>query len=133
VNMFGQNPVLHLNGDVTSLASDSYGDIGGRLDFLGGQRKFIVADGLPTPDLIVSAVIQGGNGFTMAGPGTLELTGSNANTYSGTVQVAEGTLELAKASGVAITGNLDVGDFLGSADTLRLLANNQIITTAPLT
>src|SRR5438105_7341793 len=61
VNMFGQNPVLHLNGDVTSLASDSYGDIGGRLDFLGGQRKFIVADGLPTPDLIVSAVIQGSN------------------------------------------------------------------------
>ncbi len=58
-----------------------------------------------------------------------------ANTYTGTTTVNAGTLQLGNTGGVAVPGNLVVGDSLGGqgankADVVRLLASNQIQPTA---
>jgi len=76
-----------------------------------------------------------GNGFTLNNTATSTVTfaGSSANTYTGTTTINGGTLILNKTAGVnAIAGNISVGDGTG-ADTLRLLAANQIVDTAALT
>jgi len=68
-----------------------------------------------------------------AGPGTLVLSGTTANTYSGTTYVNEGEVQLNKTAGVnAIAGNVTVGDGAGT-DTLQLLASNQIADTSVVT
>jgi autotransporter-associated beta strand protein len=77
-----------------------------------------------------SGIINGSGGLTKYGPGTMTMGGTDANTYSGTTTVNEGTLVLSKTSGVkSVTGNLVIGDASGS-DVVRLGSNNQIASTA---
>lgn len=65
--------------------------------------------------------------LTKIGAGTLKLSGSSSNTYTGATIVNAGVLELAKSSGNdAIAGNLTVGDGTGD-DRVILLSENQII------
>jgi fibronectin-binding autotransporter adhesin len=74
-----------------------------------------------------------GRGITKLGAGTLQFVGASANTYTGTTAVHEGTLILAKSSGVnAVAGNLTVGNGAGT-DTVRLGASNQIPNTTVVT
>jgi fibronectin-binding autotransporter adhesin len=92
--------------------------------------------------LDVQSIVSGAaSTLTKFGAGALLLRGSAANTYTGSTTVNEGTLLLGKSSGVAVPGNLVVGDGLGGTDTVgsstaggvdivRLLANNQILNTA---
>ncbi|HEY5311373.1 MAG TPA: autotransporter-associated beta strand repeat-containing protein, partial [Pirellulales bacterium] len=100
-------------------------------------RTFTVNDGASGDDLVISAAISDGNGIfnggiTKVGLGTMQFTGSTANTYTGTTTINEGTLELNKTPGVnALTGPLTVGEGslgAGGADSqvVRLLASNQI-------
>lgn len=68
--------------------------------------------------------------------GTLSLSGSSSNTYSGTFTVNGGRLQLGKSSGKnSITGNLIIGDGTGgsSADVVDLQSSNQIADTAAVT
>ena len=84
--------------------------------------------------VILSNVLATGTGaLTKDGAGTLTLKGAGANIFSGTTTVAGGLLELGKTAGViAVGGNLQIGDDTG-ADTVRLLARDQISDAASVT
>src|SRR5262249_39248318 len=81
---------LTLAGNVVTNAAATAATISGNVSMGAATRTFTVADGTPSPDLIVSAVLSGTGGLTKGGPGTLAL--SAANTYPGTTTVTAGTL-----------------------------------------
>ncbi len=90
-----------------------------------------------TGNTIVNSVISNGaraksGNLIQTGSGTLQLGGSSSNTFVGTVTVNGGTLLLAKTSGLAIPGNLTIGDGTGT-DTARLLGSQQISDTGAVT
>jgi autotransporter-associated beta strand protein len=122
--------ILNLAGNITSGASTNVATIVGRLS-LSNFPHVTVADGAAVPDLNITAAISG-TGFIKDGPGTLRLSGASANTYFGLTTIADGVLELQKTPGTtALNYDVLVGDGTGN-DTLRLLADNQILDTATL-
>jgi autotransporter-associated beta strand protein len=112
VNMSGTNS---LTGPITLAADSTIGVSAGQLTLSG-----VIGDG--------------GNGFglTEVGGNTLVLGGSAANTYTGTTTVPSGTLELSDSAGVAIPGNLVIGDGVHTA-LVQETAANQIADTATVT
>jgi len=76
--------------------------------------------------LSVSSNISGANKeLVKSGPGELVLYGAQANTYTGTTYIHEGTLVLNKSPGATAVRNIVVGDG-GGVDTLRLGQSHQI-------
>jgi len=74
----------------------------------------------------VSSNISGaGKELVKSGPGELVLYGSQANTYTGTTYLHEGTLVLNKTPNATAVRNIVVGDG-GGTDTLRLDQSHQI-------
>jgi fibronectin-binding autotransporter adhesin len=124
--------VLTLGGDVLSGNATSE-SISGLLN-LGGATRFFIIDGA----MDVSAAISNG-GITLdthSPSGSLTLSGSSANTYTGTTTVESGVLLLNKTSGVnSIAGNLVIGDGLdgGLPKLVRELASGQIATSSTVT
>src|SRR5262249_35829097 len=86
-----------------------------------------------------SGPLSGPGGLTVKGgdvQATVVLTGTAANTYTGTTTVAGGTLVLKKPAGVnAIAGPLVIGDGEGGekSDVVELRESNQIADGAPIT
>lgn len=120
---------VNLVGTMTA-TSDANGPAlisGGQLSLGGNGRVIQVNDGPNAQDLTVSSAVFSG-GLTKAGAGTLRLSGTTANTYTGTTTVNAGTLELAKSGVTAIAGALVVGDGTGGAeaDQVRLINDDQI-------
>ena len=76
-------------------------------------------------DLNFSGVISGSGSLTKTGPYTLTISGAAANTYTGDTIVSEGTLNLNKSIGAAISGNLYLSGQNGSTFT-RVVGNSQI-------
>ncbi len=75
----------------------------------------------------LNGVISGNSGFTKDGPSILSLGGTEANTYTGTTTVAQGTLELGKEPGiVAVPGNLVIGNGISTGQTVTLFNDGQI-------
>lgn len=74
--------------------------------------------------------ITGSADFTKSGEGTLQVTGSGTNNYSGTTTISEGTMVLAKNSGVQAIGSGDI--FLQDGGTLLLENSNQIANSTAL-
>src|SRR5262249_17490868 len=69
----------------------------------------------PGTELTLGQAIGGGGGLTKTGSGTLTLDGSSPNTFTGPVNVNDGTLVLRKPDGVRdIAGALIVGDGIGA-------------------
>lgn len=80
--------------------------------------------------VIEDGVAGGKTSFVKVGTGGQTLTGTVANTYTGTTTVNGGTLILAKTAGIdAIAGNLTIGDGTGT-DIVRLTNSNQIADTS---
>ena len=77
--------------------------------------------------------ISGKSNLTIQGPSSLTLGGTEANTYIGTTTVAQGTLQLDKAGVVAVPGPLVIGGLNSTAQTVKLLNNEQIKDSAPVT
>ncbi|MCB1093774.1 MAG: autotransporter-associated beta strand repeat-containing protein, partial [Verrucomicrobiae bacterium] len=78
---------------------------------------------------VVAAASGNANNIYKVGEGTLQLTGTQSNTYRGTTRVLQGTLELGKTAGLnAVGGSVVIGDDLEATGTktLRLLANDQL-------
>ena len=95
---------LTLGGNVTTNASANSATISGNLDFGSATRTFTIADGTAADDMSISAVISsasGAYGITKAGSGTMVL--SAANTYTGTVTVNAGVLNIQHAAALGAT------------------------------
>lgn len=92
---------LTLGATVTGNASATSATISGNLA-LGADRIFAIADGAATQDMIISAVVSGGNNVTKNGTGTLVFSG--ANTYTGSTTVSVGVLNIQNATALGTTG-----------------------------
>lgn len=131
---------LQASGGARSLANAV--TLGGNIVFSSPDSSALTLSGPVTltgsrtltnsSDLTLSGAIGGAYGLTKAGAGSLTFSGSSANTYSGATTVNAGTLLLDKSAGNAIAGALVIGDGAG-ADTVRLLASNQIADTSSVT
>jgi autotransporter-associated beta strand protein len=95
---------------ITREASRTNANSGLALGILNGAKVFTVADvtGSPAPDLVISTELEnpdnGTGALTKAGPGTMQLAGGIAHSYSGATTVSGGVL---LASG-SIVGTLTV-------------------------
>jgi autotransporter-associated beta strand protein len=76
----------------------------------------------------ISGAITGTGGLIKSGTGTLSLTGTTANTYSGLTTVNAGELDLNKTTALAVGGDLLI---LGG--TVANLASEQIVDTSTVT
>ena len=142
---------LTLNGTTvngisnTVLANDSSATLTLAPNVLGGTGVMSVALGNALDNVIqingtglivISTAITGtGKNLSLTGTGigTLNFTGSIANTYTGTTTVNAGELILSKTAGAtAIAGDLIVGDGSGT-DIVKLTASNQIADTSDVT
>jgi large repetitive protein len=88
-----------------------------------------------TANQMISEAFPGSN-LTKVGAGTLLLAGSSSNTYTGTTQVDQGTLQLDMSGGaVAFPGNLIIGDSTGAPGTAiaQWLAGNQLGSSSSVT
>ncbi len=96
---------------ITREASRTNANSGVALGILNGAKVFTVADvtGNTAPDLVVSTELEnpdnGAGALTKSGPGTMQLAGGIAHSYTGATTVTEGVL---LASG-SIAGPLTVG------------------------
>ncbi|MBX9583214.1 MAG: autotransporter-associated beta strand repeat-containing protein, partial [Gemmataceae bacterium] len=70
-----------------------------------------------------------GFGLDIVGPGTVSYDGTADNTYSGTTTVRAGTLRLNQAAGIAVNGDLVVGDGAAPA-VVRATRDDQIADTS---
>jgi len=94
---------------------------------------FHIYNGLDGGGLSVSSNISGANKeLVKSGPGELVFYGNQANSYTGTTYVHEGTLVLNKSPGAKAVGNIVVGDG-GGTDILRLEMSHQIDDSATVT
>jgi len=128
---FLENRTVNLN--VYTLSVNAGAFLSGR----AGRAQFINNGTLTTAQdryffhiygtrLSVSSTISGvGKALVKSGPGELVLYGNQANTYTGTTYVHEGTLVLDKSPNAKAVGNIIVGDG-GGVDTLRLDQSHQI-------
>lgn len=130
----GTLTITNSGGDeIHSYASTQTATISGKLaSNLAQGVNIAVDDGTPSTDLNVSAAVSGSaTNWTKKGAGTLEFSGSSANTYTGQTIVDSGTLRLNKTSGVdAISGSSIT---VNSGGTLLLGNSNQIKNTTNLT
>jgi len=108
VDGVGLNPLLTISGDLLSKSSAQTGLIENLNLGIGSNNLTLDVEDGTTPsdiDLIISARIQQGVGFTAVATGTsLEKTGegtvvfSGANTYGGITQVSNGVLNIQNAT-----------------------------------
>jgi len=89
----------------------------------------------PAATLIMAAPLSGNGNLVKTGSGSLQLSGSTLNSYSGVTVVDDGTLQLNMSGGaIAIPSNLTIGDGIGPGIALvQLVGNNQIASTAAIT
>ena len=97
----------------------------------GGDHNFNINNGSAASDLTMNSRIWGpGGALAKTGAGTMTLSGTTSNTYTGATRVDAGVLELGKTAGVnAIAGNLSAN----TGGTIKWLASNQVADAATLT
>ncbi len=116
----GTNSVLEI-GTGANITGEALALIGGTLRlepaFTNQWTGPITLGGLATFDitrsnnrLLLTNIISGPGGFAKVGPGTLELSGLNANSFSGACYASAGTMILARTNGPAVSGSsLNIG------------------------
>ncbi len=116
----------------TAAATDT-ASLDGNLRLTGGgpgEARFDIADGAAAIDADIAASVTGDANFVKQGEGTARLSGTSANTLTGTTTVAAGTLELAKSAGVeSIVGSALT---VNSGGTLLLGNSEQISNSTDL-
>jgi autotransporter-associated beta strand protein len=82
--------------------------------------------------LSLSGSMTGSGGFTKLAPGSLTLSGTNANTYTGTTRVIDGVLQLNKDTSAVLNGALGGALVIGenelpeNADVVLYLQSSQL-------
>ncbi len=109
---------------------------GGQVTLAAPTTFTVARDTTLASDLTVSSILAGGS-LVKQGTGILTLSGTTANTYTGTTAINDGTVALGKSAGVNAlgTGTITVGDGVGAASSanLVLLASNQTSTATAIT
>jgi fibronectin-binding autotransporter adhesin len=130
----GYKPII-LNGD-----GGGYGAIScAKTNFINGPVTLATDATInvvsPSDRLIFSGAVTGPGGLAKIGPGTLELTCNQANSYGGLTAVAEGTLELSKTNQIAVPTALVIGDDVSPAGShiVHMSSANQVAASAPVT
>ena len=129
---------LRLFGDVTATSSVTSPATISAPVLLNGARTFTVADGVQATDLIVTSGIGDGtapSSLTKAGPGTMSMSGSSGNTYTGDTVVQSGILASSHSVGVGIPANLTIGTGSGgpAGATFRLDQSSELSSTSTVT
>jgi hypothetical protein len=97
---------------------------------LGATRTFTVADdGTAATDLSINGIISGaGFGITKLGAGTMQLSTSNTNSYTGTTTINSEILQLGSANRISNSSNIVLGggtfrtgDITGFSETVGTL------------
>ncbi|MEO6261506.1 MAG: hypothetical protein ABIP32_03225 [Chthoniobacterales bacterium] len=88
--------------------------------------KSLITNG--SGNTVLSGAITGNGGYTQAGTGKTTLSGTASNTFSN-VTISNGTLALAKTSGINAIGGTGTTINVNSEGTLLLAGNNQIANT----
>ena len=127
-----------LNGNVTASGVNSFNESGTNVGvsqiMLGSAIRTWNVTKILTADVTTVAVAlvgSTGGGLTKTGDGTLLLSGSDANTYTGLTTISAGILQVGKTAGIdAIAGDIqiDSGGKLAWTTT-----SNQIADTASIT
>jgi fibronectin-binding autotransporter adhesin len=119
--------LLGLAGDVTStVVSPGPAFIGtlvgngGSLDLGAAVRTFTVADGAAAQDLQIAAGVTNTGGVIKAGPGTMEMSGTNL--YTGTTTVNAGTL-LVDGATTGSDATVNSGATIGGTGSLHNLTS----------
>lgn len=92
-------------------------------------HTFNISNGTDTIDMDIGSSITGSGALTFAGPGTLQLSGTVANTHTGTLTINGGEVILNKTGVNALGGNVTIN----SGGTLTQSSANQIIDTSTVT
>jgi len=135
--------VFSINNDIDISGNVGFGSnspatskltLGGATTLTGGTVHTITLGGTTTAaaPVVLAGAIGGSSessGFTLAGTGILELSGTADNTYTGvtTVNSANATLLLNKTNATAVAGDLTI-----TTGTVRLAQSNQIADTSSL-
>ncbi|MBI1193706.1 MAG: hypothetical protein GC205_11115 [Bacteroidetes bacterium] len=116
---------------ITLYNVDVYGTIAINEDVTFSNSAAILASGgfnvASGKNLTISGILENSSPLVKSGIGTLTLSGTSANTYTGTLTVSAGTITLNKTAGLAATNTLIVS----SGATLSTLAANQWGTGTP--
>ncbi|MHA3773695.1 autotransporter-associated beta strand repeat-containing protein [Verrucomicrobiota bacterium sgz303538] len=95
----------------------------------GGVRRIVTG----ASSSRFTGIISGTSELIFDGAGTHNLSGANANTYTGLTNVSGGTLVLAKTGGNAINGDIQISNNQGGTRRVVYLnANDQIADTATI-
>ncbi len=117
---------LTVNGKVQTGSSPTTSTISGNLSLPSGTHTFSISDGEADIDLDIPAVISGGGGLLKTRSGTLALSGSSSNSYTGTTTVGAGTL-LVAAEGALGASAVQLGDTTGLSDAALLVAGQYTV------
>lgn len=134
-NISGDNT---LNSALALNTSSTLGSDAGTLTVTGdinlGSSQTLTTTGAGSINL--GGALNGSSGLTQAGPGTLTLSGTTANSYTGATQINNGAIQLNKTAGTNAIGGgtVTIGDGVGAANSasLTLLGSNQIADYAGL-
>jgi autotransporter-associated beta strand protein len=132
---------LHLEGGITlavplTIAGSGVGG-SGSLESLSGTNAvtgpivltdLLVTIGVDADTLTLSGDLTGSGSLTKVRPGTLLLTGPQADDYGGTTDIVDGLAVLAKPAGV-----VSIPRALSIEGSVRLAASGQISVLAPVT
>ncbi len=128
-NLSGSNTLaaaVNLTGNTTISSATGNLVVSGAVDL--GSTYALTVGGSGNTEF--SGAINNSGSLTKTGSGTLTLSGSSANSFSGGLNVNDGTVVLAKSAGTNATGGgaINVGDGVGAAGSavLSLGASNQI-------
>ena len=140
VNNALSSGAVNVNGGTMNIAtfSDTVGAVTLTNGSITGTTGVLTGTSYAMQNGTASATLAGaGVALTKSTSGTVELSGTSANTYTGATSIQDGTLNLNKSAGVNAvgTGAITVGDGVGLASSanLVLLASNQIADNAAIT
>lgn len=132
---------LGLSADVTATSgAAASSNISASVSLNATTRIFQVNSGAVQPELVVNGVVSDGSvtpsGLKKTGTGTMKLTGSQSNTFTGVTTVDKGVLQLYQTSGRTIAGSsLVIGNGVDPAGSaiLRDLTFSDILSSVAVT